>query len=82
MTPVEGLSQAWRWSVRKTLSRWVRPTIKPEDAAAAVKLREEGLNLVRQALGLLFQVRDGLANEVQPLFAQLHGRTWNSKPSA
>src|SRR6266403_540907 len=39
MTPVEGLSQAWRWSVRKTLSRWVRPTIKPEDAAAVIAAR-------------------------------------------
>src|SRR5260221_7267266 len=39
MTPVDGLSQAWRWSVRKTLSRWVRPTIKPEDAAAAIAAR-------------------------------------------
>src|SRR5260221_2428701 len=39
MTPVDGLSQAWRWSVRKTLSRWVRATIKPEDAAAAIAAR-------------------------------------------
>src|SRR6202162_2523055 len=39
MTPVDGLSQAWRWSVRKTLSRWVRPTIKPEDAATAIAAR-------------------------------------------
>jgi glycerol-3-phosphate O-acyltransferase len=36
---VDGLSQAWRWSVRKTLSRWVRATIKPEDAATAIAAR-------------------------------------------
>jgi glycerol-3-phosphate O-acyltransferase len=39
MSPVDGLSHAWRWSVRKTLSRWVRATIKPEDAAAAIAAR-------------------------------------------
>src|ERR1700726_936487 len=39
MTPLDGLSHAWRWSVRKTLSRWVRATIKPEDAAAAIAAR-------------------------------------------
>ncbi len=33
---LEGLRQAWRWSVRKALSRWVRATIKPEDAAASI----------------------------------------------
>jgi glycerol-3-phosphate O-acyltransferase len=39
VSPVDGLGQAWRWSVRKTLSRWVRATIKPEDAAAAIAAR-------------------------------------------
>jgi glycerol-3-phosphate O-acyltransferase len=33
------LSQAWHWSVRKTLSLWVRVTIKPDDAAAAIAAR-------------------------------------------
>jgi glycerol-3-phosphate O-acyltransferase len=28
------LRQAWHWSVRKILRRWVRATIKPDDAAA------------------------------------------------
>jgi glycerol-3-phosphate O-acyltransferase len=36
MTPLDGLRQAWRWSVRKALGRWVRVTIKPDDAAAAI----------------------------------------------
>src|SRR5436305_9692419 len=40
MTPVDGVRQAWRWSVRKALSRWVRATIKPEDAAAAIAARQ------------------------------------------
>ncbi|HLZ96464.1 MAG TPA: glycerol-3-phosphate 1-O-acyltransferase PlsB [Steroidobacteraceae bacterium] len=39
MTPLDGFRRAWRWSVRKALSRWVRPTIKPEDAAAAISAR-------------------------------------------
>ena len=39
MTPFDGLSQAWRWSVRKTLRRWVRSTIKPDDAATAIAAR-------------------------------------------
>ena len=39
MTPIDGLSQAWRWSIRKTLRRWVRPTIKPDDAATAIAAR-------------------------------------------
>jgi glycerol-3-phosphate O-acyltransferase len=30
------LGNAWQWSVRKILSLWVRPTIKPDDAAAAI----------------------------------------------
>ena len=36
MTPLDGLSGAWRWSIRKTLGRWVRATIKPDDAAAVL----------------------------------------------
>ena len=33
------MSRAWRWSVRKILGLWVKATIKPEDAAAAVAAR-------------------------------------------
>ncbi|MGA2840332.1 MAG: glycerol-3-phosphate 1-O-acyltransferase PlsB [Steroidobacteraceae bacterium] len=39
MTPLDGLRQAWRWSVRKALGRWVRVTIKPDDAAAEIAAR-------------------------------------------
>jgi glycerol-3-phosphate O-acyltransferase len=39
MTPVDGLRQAWHWSVRNTLKRWVRVKIKPDDAAAAIAAR-------------------------------------------
>jgi glycerol-3-phosphate O-acyltransferase len=39
MNPVHGLGRAWHWSVRKTLSLWVRVTIKPDDAAAAIAAR-------------------------------------------
>jgi glycerol-3-phosphate O-acyltransferase len=39
MTPLDGLRQAWRWSVRRILSRWVRVTIKPEDAVAQIAAR-------------------------------------------
>ena len=39
MTPLDGLRQAWHWSVRKTLKRWVRVIVKPEDAAAAIAAR-------------------------------------------
>jgi glycerol-3-phosphate O-acyltransferase len=39
MNPLVGLGQAWRWSVRKVLGLWVRVTIKPEDAVAAVAAR-------------------------------------------
>jgi glycerol-3-phosphate O-acyltransferase len=31
-----GIARAWRWSIRKTLTLWVRVTIKPEDAAASI----------------------------------------------
>jgi glycerol-3-phosphate O-acyltransferase len=33
------LRRAWQWSVRKILSLWVRVTIKPDDAAAAIAAR-------------------------------------------
>jgi glycerol-3-phosphate O-acyltransferase len=36
MNPFRGLSRAWRWSVRKILGLWVRVTIKPDDAVAAI----------------------------------------------
>ncbi len=39
MNPLVGLGQAWRWSVRKILGLWVRVTIKPEDAVAAISAR-------------------------------------------
>jgi glycerol-3-phosphate O-acyltransferase len=39
MNPVDGLIRAWRFSVRKTLSLWVRTAIKPDDAAAAIAAR-------------------------------------------
>jgi glycerol-3-phosphate O-acyltransferase len=39
MNPFVALGQAWRWSVRKILGLWVRVTIKPEDAIAAVAAR-------------------------------------------
>ncbi len=36
MSPFDGLTRAWRWSVRKLLSSWVKATIKPEAAAALI----------------------------------------------
>ncbi|HEY2781454.1 MAG TPA: glycerol-3-phosphate 1-O-acyltransferase PlsB [Steroidobacteraceae bacterium] len=36
MNPLVGLGQAWRWGVRKILGLWVRVTIKPDDAVAAI----------------------------------------------
>ena len=39
MNPFVGVGQAWRWSVRKILGLWVRATIKPDDAVAAIALR-------------------------------------------
>jgi glycerol-3-phosphate O-acyltransferase len=39
MNPVDGLIRAWRWSVRKILGLWVRTTIKPDEAAAAIAAR-------------------------------------------
>jgi glycerol-3-phosphate O-acyltransferase len=39
MNPLVGLGSAWRWGVRKILSLWVRVTIKPDDAIAAIAAR-------------------------------------------
>jgi glycerol-3-phosphate O-acyltransferase len=39
MNPLVGLGQAWRWSVRKILGLWVRVTIKPDAAIAAIAAR-------------------------------------------
>ena len=36
MSAIDGLTGAWRWSVRKILGSWVKATIKPEAAAAAI----------------------------------------------
>jgi glycerol-3-phosphate O-acyltransferase len=39
MNPLAGIAQAWQWSVRKTLSRWMRATIKPDDVADSIAAR-------------------------------------------
>jgi glycerol-3-phosphate O-acyltransferase len=39
MNPFVGLGQAWQFAVRKVLSLWVRVTIKPDDAVAAIAAR-------------------------------------------
>ena len=39
MSPIRGLSAAWRWAVRKTLGLWVRATIKPDDIAERLAAR-------------------------------------------
>jgi glycerol-3-phosphate O-acyltransferase len=36
MSPFGGLTSAWRWAVRKVLSRWVKATVKPDDIAATL----------------------------------------------
>ena len=36
MTIFDGVRHAWHWSVRRALRRWVRITIKPDDAAAVI----------------------------------------------
>jgi len=36
MNPFAGIGQAWHWSVRKVLSRWMRATVKPDEVAAAI----------------------------------------------
>jgi glycerol-3-phosphate O-acyltransferase len=41
MNPFVGLGQAWRWSVHKILGLWVRVTIKPDDAVAAIAARPQ-----------------------------------------
>ena len=39
MNPFTGLGRAWQWSVRRIVGLWVRPTIKPDDAPAAIAAR-------------------------------------------
>jgi glycerol-3-phosphate O-acyltransferase len=39
MNPFVGLGQAWQFGFRKVLSLWVRVTIKPDDAVAAIAAR-------------------------------------------
>src|ERR1700677_3393848 len=39
LSPVDGVIRAWHWSVRKVLGLWVRATVKPEDAGAAIAAR-------------------------------------------
>lgn len=39
MSPVDGLTRAWRWSVRKILGLWVKVTIRPDDAAVGFAAR-------------------------------------------
>lgn len=39
MSPIRGLSGAWRWAVRKTLGLWVKATIKPDDIAGTLAAR-------------------------------------------
>ena len=36
---IDGVIQAWHWIVRKLLGSWVRETVKPDDAAAAIAAR-------------------------------------------
>ncbi|HEX3849199.1 MAG TPA: glycerol-3-phosphate 1-O-acyltransferase PlsB [Steroidobacteraceae bacterium] len=36
VNPLEGLRRAWRWTVRKMLSAWVRTTVKPDTAAEGI----------------------------------------------
>ena len=40
MNPIAGVSQAWHWSAGKFLSRWIRATVKPDDAAASLAARQ------------------------------------------
>jgi len=39
MNPLAGVAQAWHWSVRKVLSRWMRATIKPDDVVESIAAR-------------------------------------------
>src|ERR1700677_202762 len=39
MSPIRGLTGAWRWAVRKTLVLWVKATIKPDDIAETLAAR-------------------------------------------
>jgi glycerol-3-phosphate O-acyltransferase len=36
MNPFAGVVQAWHWSVRKVLGRWIRATIKPDDVSGSL----------------------------------------------
>jgi glycerol-3-phosphate O-acyltransferase len=49
MNPVDGLSRAWHWGVRRTLGLWVRATIKPDDAAASIGARPACYVLERES---------------------------------
>jgi glycerol-3-phosphate O-acyltransferase len=65
MNPVDGLSRAWHWSVRKILSLWVRVSIKPDDAAAAIAVRlrdalPEGMSEQRSVRWILRNLRGTL----------------------
>ena len=51
MTPMTGLREAWHWSVREALKRWVRVTTKPDDAAAAIAARPRPLCYVLEREG-------------------------------
>jgi glycerol-3-phosphate O-acyltransferase len=39
MNPLAGIAQAWHWSVRRVLSRWMRATIKPDDVVESIAAR-------------------------------------------
>jgi glycerol-3-phosphate O-acyltransferase len=39
MSPIRGLTGAWRWAMRKTLGSWVKATIKPDDIAETLAAR-------------------------------------------
>jgi glycerol-3-phosphate O-acyltransferase len=60
MNPFVGLVRAWRWVVRKILGLWVRTTIKPDDAIAALAARSHPVCYV-------------LERESQTDLAVLHG---------
>ena len=39
MNSFAGVGQAWHWTVGKVLSRWIRATVKPDNAAASIAAR-------------------------------------------
>ena len=73
MNPLVGLGQAWRWSVRKILGLWVRVTIKPEDAVAAIARFATSVNESTENIGarrlhtILEKVLDELSFEAPDL---------------